>query len=72
MSYERTTVRLARKERPCTGFRCRRTIRPGEVYNEHVTGPGHELLGNTRWMRQAECTECAEWRTGQPVTRAPQ
>jgi hypothetical protein len=58
MALERTTVRRAVKERRCGDYVCRNVIRPGDLYNEHVTGPGHPELGNTRWLRLPECAEC--------------
>lgn len=66
MSLERTTVRRARKERPCTDYLCGRSIKPGELYNEHVTSPGNEHLSNERWVRMAECAVCAAGR-GLPI-----
>jgi hypothetical protein len=56
----RTTVRTARKPRPCgfIGYGCR-MIEPGELYLEHVIAPNHPDVGNTRWWRSAECRECA-------------
>jgi hypothetical protein len=58
-AVERTTVRRAAKERRCGDYTCPNVIRPGDLYNEHVTGPGHADLGNTRWLRSPECAECA-------------
>jgi hypothetical protein len=70
MAVERTTVRRCRRERPCEGHRCPRSIKPGEFYNEHITGPGHPDVGNTRWLRLAECQVCAKQRTGQTIQKA--
>lgn len=53
----RTTRRRARKAHRCG---CGNRIRPGELYLEHVASPQHEDLGNTRWWRLPECSECAE------------
>ena len=58
-AVERTTVRRAAKERRCGSYPCRNVIKPGDLYNEHVIGPGHIDLSNTRWMRSPECAECA-------------
>ena len=52
----RVTPRTARKERICS---CRRTIKPGTQYLEHVISPQHDDLGNERWWRAAECSVCA-------------
>jgi hypothetical protein len=70
MAVERTVVRRCRKERPCNGHGCRRYIYPGELYNEHITGPGHDILGNSTWIRVAECAVCAMERTGEPIQAA--
>ena len=68
MPVMRTTVRTSRKPRPCTGYLCPHVIKPGELYNEHVTGPGNPDLDNTRWIRLAECGDCAQER-GHPIER---
>lgn len=69
VSVERTTVRRARKARPCTGYVCERTIQPGDLYNEHVAGPGHPDLDNEHWIRLAECAACAA-DVGRPIPGA--
>lgn len=69
MALERSTVRRARKPHPCGSSYCpRRTIQPGELYLEHVTGPGHDILGNTRWRQARECGSCVTERTGRDLT----
>lgn len=67
MALERSTVRRARKAHPCGDSWCKRTIQPGELYLEHITSPGHELLGNQHWMRLRECGPCLTQRTGRTV-----
>jgi hypothetical protein len=71
MAVERKTLRRCRKERDCDNHPwCSRTIKPGELYLEHVTGPGHDIFDNTNWLRLAECADCASERAD-PVDRAP-
>jgi len=71
MAVERTTVRRARKERRCSSayVSCSRWIRFGDLYLEHVVGPGHDILDNTTWLRIPECSVCAEER-GSPIQAA--
>lgn len=66
MTLQQTTVRRAAKDRPCGSYPCRRTIRRGELYNEHVIAPGSDA-GNERWWRSTECGDCATQAGRPPV-----
>lgn len=68
MAVERTTLRRARKPRRCASrhFCGSPVINPGDLYLEHVISPGHDLIGNTTWLRSAECGPCAAGR-GDPA-----
>jgi hypothetical protein len=59
-ALERTTVRRARVQRRCGEGCCPVVIKPDDLYLEHVVSPGHPELGNTRWRRLAECSQCAK------------
>lgn len=72
MAVERTTIRRARKDRPCNDYLCSgdEVIRAGELYNEHVASPGSHDWGEvSSWRRLSECGTCAEARTGKPITK---
>ena len=72
MAVERTIVRRARKDRPCSDYWCSgdEVIRAGELYNHHVASPGlHEWGDITRWRQHDECGTCAKARTGKPITK---
>jgi hypothetical protein len=72
MAVERTTIRRARKDRPCGDYVCSgdQVIRAGDLYNQHVTSPGSYDWGEvSTWSRLDECGMCAKVRTGEPITR---
>lgn len=72
MALERTTVRRARKDRPCDdGGYCSgdEVIHAGDLYNTHVAGPGYHDWGEvSHWRRLNECGPCAA-ACGRPITR---
>lgn len=56
----RQTLRRSRCFRRCDVASCDcRPIQPGDQYVEHVASPQHDVLGNTKWWRSAECLGCA-------------
>lgn len=68
MAVERSTVRRARKERPCSDPRCPdEVIKAGDLYMEHVIGPGHPEVENERWLRNDECARSYHDRTGRTL-----
>lgn len=54
----RSRMRTARKKHVCSD--CRRPIKPGAEYLEHVCSPNDPDIGYTRWVRSPECQHCAE------------
>ena len=59
-------VRRARKFHQCF---CGRGIREGDLYRSVVASPDHGDLGNMKWWRSAECSECCR-RYGRPLEAA--
>jgi hypothetical protein len=65
-----STVRTARRERPCGSYPCYRTIKPGDRYRRHVAFPGDEgnEQGTRPWVIE-ECESCAA-AYGRPIATA--
>lgn len=59
-----TIPRTARTPHHCGS--CDRWFGPGQRYNDSRIAPGHDVFGNDRWLRLAECSRCAE-RYGRPI-----
>jgi hypothetical protein len=58
-----TTIRTARRDRPCGSYPCENTIKAGQRYRRQVAFPGddgHEE-GTTIWVI-VECEVCASGR----------
>jgi len=53
----RTAIRCAAKSHRCGN--CGSFIYRGDDYVELVMSPSHGDVGNTRWWRLTECSDCA-------------
>jgi hypothetical protein len=74
---QRTTIRRAKAPKLCSGHRTgagaydmgNRAIQPGQLYAEHVASPDHDGMGNQRWWRMIECSDCYQQRMGKPLAQ---